>query len=302
VVKIEDIWYAGTEADWKAALQHYWSAVKPANIDVEREMEKIDPNVIARMTPGEFYNWLHTRYFPWKYTSANRLASTRKSLERHRYDFSEIASIKRQLFSFDRNNIAAGLQIAQRIHGLGPAGASGLLAILFPRWFGTVDTFAAKELDRLPEYQHLMPTENSSGEMSISPTVAAIIIRVYRDQAEVLNRRFGTEEWTPRKIDMVLWALRSDHDDVQRRLSTSVSPTMSHAGYQTANRKAIGAKQWIRNRIAETGEFILADGLAAGYTEITLKTALSDLKNPKYCGTGGVLILQRTPDGSYRPA
>jgi hypothetical protein len=46
------------------------------------------------------------------------------------------------------------LRIAKEIHGLGTAGASGLLALMFPQRFGTVDQFvvkALKQVEGLPE-------------------------------------------------------------------------------------------------------------------------------------------------------
>jgi hypothetical protein len=54
--------------------------------------------------------------------------------------------MQHDLFSFDRNNIQTRLSIVTDIHGLGIAGASGLLAVLFPSHFGTVDQFLVKAL------------------------------------------------------------------------------------------------------------------------------------------------------------
>ncbi|MDA8206335.1 MAG: hypothetical protein M0Z36_09705, partial [Thermaerobacter sp.] len=59
------------------------------------------------------------------------------------------------------------------------------------------------------------------------------------------------------------------------------------------------AKDFIRQTVAETGQFVMAAGIAAGYKEVTLKTALSDLKNPKYCGSGGILVLKQVGGGMY---
>lgn len=63
--------------------------------------------------------------------------------------------------------------------------------------------------------------------------------------------------------------------------------------------KRIGAKDYIRRVLAETGMFRIEQGLEAGYTDVTLRTALSDLKNPKYCGNGGPLDIEKRADGSY---
>ncbi len=51
----------------------------------------------------------------------------------------------------DKDNIQQCLAVACSIRGLGTAGASGLLAVLFPTSFGTVDQFAVKALVKIPE-------------------------------------------------------------------------------------------------------------------------------------------------------
>ncbi|QSO50908.1 hypothetical protein JZ785_18760 [Alicyclobacillus curvatus] len=61
----------------------------------------------------------------------------------------------------------------------------------------------------------------------------------------------------------------------------------------------LGAKDFIRQQITDSGVFRMQDGLVAGYTQNTLQTALSDLKNPKYCGPAGTLLLKKAGDGSY---
>ena len=108
------------------------------------------------------------------------------------------------MFSFDKENIAKGLKIAQEIRGLGPAGASGLLAILFPSHFATVDQFAVKalsEISNLPEKSQidLMVPE----QLKIKEGV--ILIQLMKSKATALNSLFKTNRWSPRRVDMVLW-------------------------------------------------------------------------------------------------
>jgi hypothetical protein len=50
------------------------------------------------------------------------------------------------------------------------------------------------------------------------------------------------------------------------------------------------AKDWLRDLLsAENAEFTLAELIAlSGKTEVNIRTMLSDLRSPKYCGKGGV--------------
>lgn len=84
----------------------------------------------------------------WVYTAKNRLATTRKHLQRYQAEdrLDDLDRIRKELYEFDLEDIKRGLEIASSIHGLGIAGASGLLALLFPKYFGTVDQFVVRSL------------------------------------------------------------------------------------------------------------------------------------------------------------
>jgi hypothetical protein len=118
----------------------------------------------------------------------------------------ELEQIQRMLFSFDRSDIKHGLEITQCIKGLGTAGASGLLSILFPRDFGTVDQFVVKSLlsiEGIPE--HSIFEKMKSDSLKLHDGV--LLIRIMQNKAKTLNERFGTDHWTPRQIDKVLWCV-----------------------------------------------------------------------------------------------
>ena len=87
-----------------------------------------------------------------------------------------------------------------------PAGASGLLSILFPENFGTIDQYvvkALKEVKGIPYTAEL--TKMNPDSLSIKDGV--LLIRIMREQAIRLNGQFDTDFWTPRKIDMVFWSI-----------------------------------------------------------------------------------------------
>ena len=113
-------------------------------------------------------------------------------------------SIRRRLLALSQQDIRSGLEAACAIRGLGTAGASGLLALMYPNSFGTVDQFAVKALRLiagLPEGTKLARM-NPVG-LTISDGV--IVIEILRRKAAENNRIFRSEAWTPRKIDKVLW-------------------------------------------------------------------------------------------------
>jgi UDP-N-acetylmuramoylalanine--D-glutamate ligase len=206
---ISDLWNAGDERVWRDALSRYWSYIKPENLDIEKRMNRLDFEEIKRLDPGKWYGFLKDVYFPWKYTALNRLATTTKQLKKYEEtnNLGELFSIKENLFAFDPTDIRQGLKIAKSIKGLGWAGSSGLLALLFPKWFGTADQFVVKalrEIESLPERRELYAMRPES----LREGDAVLLIQVMRRKAADLNALFGTDEWTPRKIDMILWASR----------------------------------------------------------------------------------------------
>jgi len=212
----DDMWFHGKEETWNhLADERYWQAVKADHQEVEREMAALDADRIAALTPTEFYQWLYDRYFFWKFTAANRLATTRKLLADYRQRdpvCQDLGAWQHELFfQFDRRDATKGLEIATRIPGLGVIGASGLLAVLFPHNFGTVDQFVVDALyhvRQLPEHDNIKRIhDRKSSTLRIEE--GALLIGILRRQADDLNRRFGTTRWTPRRVDMALWGDRS---------------------------------------------------------------------------------------------
>ena len=120
-------------------------------------------------------------------------------------DMSSLQIIKSELFAAPKSDIGRCLEITQRIHGLGTAGASGLLAVLFPEDFGTVDQFVVKRLQEI-DHPFYCDDLNKINPDRIKQTDGVLMIEIMRRKAVELNKKFNTDFWTPRKIDMVLWA------------------------------------------------------------------------------------------------
>ena len=200
------MWNSNDPGFWQKALHLYWTFVKPSNLALEKEMELLDAETVRAMNPQEWYRFLLEKYFRWKYTAPNRYASTTKKLRSYaeNNELPALHAIKERLFALDKDNIQECLALASSIRGLGTAGASGLLAVLFPAHFGTVDQFAVKALVKIPELpeRDLIAVMNPE---SLKLNEGAILIRIMRRKASELNRTFSSTEWTPRKVDMVLW-------------------------------------------------------------------------------------------------
>jgi len=231
---INDLWESRDHKLWQDALKRYWERIKPKNRELEELMQAAGIECVSNLGAREWYEFLLNRYFPWKYTQANRLAQTTQLFrwyeDEGKLDY--LHSVTRKLFTFDPAHIGKGLEIAGAIRGLGPAGASGLLANLFPKWFGTADQFVVKslcEVKSLPERSKLLAMLPHSD--SLTDDDAMLVIAVMRRKARELNELFGTDEWTPRKIDMILWAVRNE-DSCCDMPKLRIGPRISHLAPQ----------------------------------------------------------------------
>ncbi len=210
---INKLWNSNDEALWIKALDSYFSIglIKKGNMAIEREIDKLNPVLIKDMSTDEFYDWLYNVYITWKFTETRILNWTRNFLSRYKSEnkMHELEQIHFNLFTFDINDVNEGLKIASSIYGLGIAGASGLLAVLYPRYFGTIDQFVVKSLssiDNLPE-KELIRKINPDG---LTIKDGALLINIMKQKANELNIIFNTDKWMPRYIDKILWSVRND--------------------------------------------------------------------------------------------
>lgn len=217
---INSLWNSNSEPHWQSALELYDRYITRNSVyQLDKEIDPLDKSMIRQMTSEQWFQFLYQKYFPWKYTAPNRLATTRASLLKHRSKQngdSDLYRIKQALLQAPVDEIRGCLKIASRIGGLGVAGASGLLSLMYPEHFGTVDEFlivALNEVRGLPEGQVLrelaLRIEESKSErraFSINISHGVMLINILRRKAYENNTSFNTSFWTPRKIDKVLWA------------------------------------------------------------------------------------------------
>ena len=206
MAQIRDIWNSTGSDVWEQGLKDYWTYIKPSLLGLEHEFYHLNSESVGAMDAQQWYEFLLEKYFRWKYTAPNRYASTTKSLKEYNTPMllPYLHKIKDRIFAADKQDIKQCLSIACTIGGLGPAGASGLLSVLFPEYFGTVDQFAVKALRQIPDLPEKAELIAMNPE-SLKPAEAVILVQIMRRKATELNTTFGTTTWTPRKIDMVLW-------------------------------------------------------------------------------------------------
>lgn len=208
-ILIEDLWYSHNEAEWRSELDAYWSQVRPKDLDLYKEMDKLNVNMIRSMSAGEWFTFLLEKYFRWKYTAANRYTTTTNYLKKYKEEskIEDLHKIKMRILVIDKRDIKKLLRTMCEVKGLGTAGASGLLSLLYPNHFGTVDQFVVKALKEISHAPELKDIHNINPE-NITISQGVILIDIMKNKAENLNSFFKTDFWTPRKIDMILWTFR----------------------------------------------------------------------------------------------
>ncbi len=168
MINIADLWESCDPRAWAEALNRYWNYVRSANRALYRELDDLDLESLKRLDQRGWYDFLLQKYFRRKYTAANRYATStrwlRQYAENDRLD--QLDGIRKQLLSLNTYDVELGLKVAIQIKGLGSAGASGLLALMYPHAFGTVDQFVVKATSSRTELaRRCCLNENESGSV-----------------------------------------------------------------------------------------------------------------------------------------
>ena len=205
-MNINDLWHSSDPTTWEQMLQCYWNFVQPRNIELEKKLDSLSLERIRDFNPQSWYDFLHDEYFRWKYTAPNRYTTTTLQLQKYidNKELDDLDKIRLQILNLDPSNVLKALRIAQKIRGLGTAGASGLLSLIYPLHFATVDQFVVKALRLvkfLPE-AHALSLMNPA---NLNATNGALLIGILSQKAQQNNLQFETSFWTARKIDMILW-------------------------------------------------------------------------------------------------
>lgn len=206
LISIADLWHSRDPRLWEHALEHYWDFVKPTHVELERSLDALDLNRLHDMDAQGWYDFLRKEYFCWKYTAPNRYKTTTRQLQRYADESSldELHQIKERLLALNPADTRRGLETGCEIRGLGTAGASGLLALMYPDAFGTVDQFVVKALRQVGGLPEAAILERMNPER-LTPKAGAVLVSIMQRKASDNNLSFGTHVWTPRKVDKVLW-------------------------------------------------------------------------------------------------
>ena len=110
MITMDNLWNEPSSDLWEVALKRYWSYVKPANLELEKEMGCLQMSSIVGMNEKQWYEFLLYKYFKWKYTAPNRYGSTTKHLRQSvdQRGLSYLIKIKERLLDFDLNDIEEG--------------------------------------------------------------------------------------------------------------------------------------------------------------------------------------------------
>ena len=56
-------WNSNDDMLWEEKLEEYWRFVKPENLVLEKEMERLNSEIVKGMLINEFYYFLYHEYF-----------------------------------------------------------------------------------------------------------------------------------------------------------------------------------------------------------------------------------------------
>lgn len=207
---INDLWDSQDEQEWLAALDRGWlNQAGRKNRELAQSIHTVDMEYVLRLGIQEWYDFLN-KYFHWQF-ARNHLQQKLSDLDGN--SFEHLFSVKCSLGEIEELDLAdarkcLNLVRSPRIKGLDYASASGLLALLFKQWFGTVDICVLESLCKiksLPERRKMkeisawVKTKNEWRESD-----AVLIIYIMRRKAAQLNGWFRTENWTPSSVSMIL--------------------------------------------------------------------------------------------------
>lgn len=217
----EDLWESQDPDVWERCLKAYWDVRSVRNnLATEQEIDIVARHrqTLFDADASAWYRFLYDKYCPWKLASQAMCfpEHQRKFRERYAANLDELDEVKRQIVRADKTDVPRCLKIITCVEGFGIPTGSGLLAVLFPEHFGTIDKLILRAFLSIPSVNtryHLDEwTRNddqyfSKGSKSDSRRyeLSSILIGLFVEKAAENNRLFGTSLWTPRTVEMTLW-------------------------------------------------------------------------------------------------
>jgi hypothetical protein len=219
-----ELWASNDPGLWEKALEPYASLLLPANVELERRLENMGTERVSGMTPEQWRAFLRDEYFVWKFTNKMFLARQLRSFDGwvDENGLDALDKVRRQLLALGPH-IGGALKTLTDIKGIGPAAASGLLALMYPDKFGTVDRFvveALQQIEDLPEADEVKMMKPAN----LTLVDGVILTKILRRKAAELGHG-----WTPRKVDAVLWGVRKPSEK-KRRTKADLKKWIKHGG------------------------------------------------------------------------
>jgi len=211
MVSIQDVWTSQENSVWCAQIDAYWKHVEAQGKKaLEEEMSNLSSQIVRDYGDQGWRDFLAMKYISWKHQPGPFWRSIQtKFLARYAPEEQQalLGTIKRRVFACDPEKTRELLEAVDEIYQFGVPSASGLLSLLFPSYFGTVDRFAIQFLQRIEELKDNTKIQRIKPK-NISLDDAVQAISIMRVQAAKNNHLFRTDYWTARRIDMILYATR----------------------------------------------------------------------------------------------
>lgn len=227
-ISSEDLWESQDPYVWDRCLKAYWDVRSVRNnLAIEQEMDVVANcrQTLFDADARSWYRFLYDKYRPWKLKSQAKFFTDLQDKFQKRYDGArgELDALKWKLLRADKTDLTGCLQIVTLIEGFRIPTGSGLLAVLFPESFGTVDKLILRAFLTIPsvnsKYRLDAWTHNDDEYFSKGSKtdpkryeLASRLIALFTQKATENNRLVGTAHWTPRKVEMALWT--TQHPDV----------------------------------------------------------------------------------------
>jgi hypothetical protein len=190
--------------DFEQGVVDYWSEIESRSAEVqerERSFPELSQHFCGRRPPHFTRHELET-IVRWKYTDHRRCRRALDGLAGVSDDrIRELTALIDQVREADAARVLRGA-----IPGVGIAGISALLAAAKPDLFPVIDVFALTAICHYydPPWLKAVPRD-ADGRFSADEKSYGPYVEFCRDRAADLST--ATQSWTPRRVDMALWAI-----------------------------------------------------------------------------------------------
>ena len=201
---LKAVWDQPVERKWEDLQACYWE-VESVKKHMCLEQELNNSKHVEQLIKNDFKSFILNKYIPWKYTDCRwtlryeeKLKSW-KGADKFAEDILDYEERLKHTNNYEERILQEGIELRNELYGIGVAGITGLLSLLIPEVFGTVDKYVAKSMMALG----LIEVKNPSNiKIKEAKDMEMIMIK----KAKELNYRFNVDIWTPRKVDMILWS------------------------------------------------------------------------------------------------